>query len=117
MPIRKPCLGTGSARCSALIPVGRDARCPSCAREHQRRRDAVRGTPVQRGYDSEYRRLRRQVLEDAGWACGYCGAPANTVDHIVPLSRGGSRGIDNLRAACSSCNYRRGGQLNRRSPA
>jgi 5-methylcytosine-specific restriction endonuclease McrA len=36
--------------------------------------------------------------------CSYCGAPAEHVDHIDPLSRGGSPDWDNLTAACGSCN-------------
>lgn len=36
--------------------------------------------------------------------CAYCGGPATAVDHIVPLSRGGSNFIFNLMPACLPCN-------------
>lgn len=37
--------------------------------------------------------------------CAYCGDNTRlTVDHIIPLSRGGYHGIGNLIPACSSCN-------------
>lgn len=36
--------------------------------------------------------------------CVYCGEPCQDVDHIVPLSRGGSLEWDNLAATCGSCN-------------
>ena len=37
--------------------------------------------------------------------CTYCGATENiTVDHVVPLSRGGQHEIENLAAACYPCN-------------
>jgi hypothetical protein len=37
--------------------------------------------------------------------CSYCGAPAETIDHIDPLSRGVNNGWENLTAACGTCNY------------
>jgi len=37
--------------------------------------------------------------------CVYCGAPATTVDHIRPLSRGGCEVPENLVPACQSCNF------------
>lgn len=37
--------------------------------------------------------------------CGYCGSsPADALDHVVPLSRGGSHSIGNLVPSCRSCN-------------
>ena len=33
---------------------------------------------------------------------------AGSVDHITPVSKGGTDGIDNLRWACRSCNCARG---------
>lgn len=40
--------------------------------------------------------------------CGYCGAYASTVDHILPRSRGGPRSWVNLIAACLTCNQLKG---------
>ena len=37
--------------------------------------------------------------------CGYCGDPANTVDHIVPYAKGGKSTWLNTVAACRSCNH------------
>jgi endogenous inhibitor of DNA gyrase (YacG/DUF329 family) len=36
--------------------------------------------------------------------CLYCGAPGGTVDHVVPLSRGGQHTEGNLAPACLPCN-------------
>jgi 5-methylcytosine-specific restriction endonuclease McrA len=36
--------------------------------------------------------------------CVYCLTEADTLDHVVPLSGGGSNGIANLVPACGSCN-------------
>jgi 5-methylcytosine-specific restriction endonuclease McrA len=44
--------------------------------------------------------------------CVYCQeSPATSKDHIVPVSRGGSDGIDNLVPACLSCNSSKGNKL------
>lgn len=68
--------------------------------------------------------VRLGVYERDGWRCVYCqrqfeptskGAPEDQVaaiwlelDHINPYSRGGADEPANLRAACSTCNRRRG---------
>jgi 5-methylcytosine-specific restriction endonuclease McrA len=105
--------------CHKIIPKPpssshKAGRCPDCARRHQQRRDAARGTAAQRGYDADWRKVRVLVLNRDGWCCHYCGAPAITVDHVVPLARGGAR-LDpfNLVACCRSCNARRGGAARR----
>ena len=40
--------------------------------------------------------------------CIYCGAPAQTHDHVIPRSRGGSDDPANLVLACVSCNASKG---------
>jgi hypothetical protein len=53
-------------------------------------------------------RLRFAILARDQFTCRYCGRKAPDVelhvDHITPLSRGGSDEPDNLGAACSECN-------------
>jgi len=39
--------------------------------------------------------------------CAYCGGHAETVDHIIPRSRGGVLSWDNAVAACMRCNHRK----------
>ena len=36
--------------------------------------------------------------------CGYCGGPANGIDHFVPMSAGGPNTTDNILSCCRSCN-------------
>ena len=44
--------------------------------------------------------------------CQYCGAPEElTFDHIIPRSRGGQTTWENVVAACSPCNLRKGSHL------
>lgn len=40
--------------------------------------------------------------------CHYCGEFADTVDHIVPLSRNGEESITNILACCNLCNELKG---------
>jgi 5-methylcytosine-specific restriction endonuclease McrA len=49
---------------------------------------------------------RGLVRRDHG-LCAYCGRSANTVDHVVPRSRGGGTTWENTVLACGSCNNRK----------
>jgi 5-methylcytosine-specific restriction endonuclease McrA len=49
---------------------------------------------------------RGLVHRDHG-LCAYCGRSANTVDHVVPRSRGGGTTWENTVLACGSCNNRK----------
>lgn len=40
--------------------------------------------------------------------CRYCGEPATEIDHIVPISKGGTGELSNLVPACRSCNASKG---------
>lgn len=43
-----------------------------------------------------------------GGRCWICGGEANSIDHVKPLARGGSKWPANLRPACRSCNSKKG---------
>ncbi|MEO6570813.1 MAG: HNH endonuclease, partial [Ilumatobacteraceae bacterium] len=47
---------------------------------------------------------RRAVLVRDDHRCQYCGDRADSIDHVVPRSRGGRDDWDNLAAACRACN-------------
>lgn len=47
---------------------------------------------------------RRGVLRRDAHKCAYCSAPANTIDHVLPRSRGGADTWENLVACCFKCN-------------
>lgn len=52
-----------------------------------------------------------EIMEQQGLSC-YCGVSfltvEPTVDHVIPLSRGGSNWPDNLQLLCSPCNTSKG---------
>lgn len=47
---------------------------------------------------------RRAVFARDEYRCQYCGDRADSIDHVLPRSRGGSDEWDNLAAACRECN-------------
>jgi 5-methylcytosine-specific restriction endonuclease McrA len=56
---------------------------------------------------AEYKRNRKIILEASNYTCHYCNGPANTADHIRPVSQGGGHEIENLLPACTNCNSTR----------
>jgi 5-methylcytosine-specific restriction endonuclease McrA len=77
---------------------------PEKARNHVRTRRARRhgahghATPTQVAARVEY----------FGGRCAYCGGPYESIDHAIPLARGGTHWPSNLRPACMSCNAQKG---------
>jgi 5-methylcytosine-specific restriction endonuclease McrA len=47
---------------------------------------------------------RRAVFARDGHLCQYCGHAAESIDHIVPRSRGGEHVWENVVASCRPCN-------------
>jgi 5-methylcytosine-specific restriction protein A len=74
--------------------------------------DEQRGSTVQRGYDSTWRKLRAWFLKQNPlcWFCAQNGrvTAASVVDHIEPISMAPDRRLDhaNLRSSCKPCHDR-----------
>lgn len=47
---------------------------------------------------------KKAILERDHYTCRYCGEYGDTIDHIIPRSRGGLNTLGNFCCACSSCN-------------
>ena len=52
-----------------------------------------------------------EILRLLRKGCFYCGANAEHIDHIVPISRGGRHSVGNLTGACKSCNLSKGAKF------
>lgn len=53
---------------------------------------------------------RATLLRRDRHRCAYCGAPASTVDHVLPRCQGGATSWLNVVAACEPCNAVKGGR-------
>jgi 5-methylcytosine-specific restriction endonuclease McrA len=60
--------------------------------------------------------LRRRVFQRDNYRCAYCRWKADrpeerkalTVDHVIPLSKGGTWRMQNLVTSCYRCNIKKG---------
>lgn len=62
--------------------------------------------PFVRPPSHEWREIRAEVFERDNFTCCYCGAHgvALECDHVVPVAKGGTHDLDNLKTACKPCN-------------
>lgn len=101
-----------STRCRNLLTWGHPE-----GKHYQWDRDAM--TRARHAGATDVHLVRRDgVGERDGWVCQICLRPTNrtadplhpdapTVDHIVPLSKGGQHTMSNVQLACYSCNSRK----------
>ena len=50
---------------------------------------------------------RRALFARDGGRCVYCAAPATSIDHVIPRSRGGAHNWENVVSACHKCNHQK----------
>lgn len=72
------------------------------------------------GTKTEERKLftyeeRKSILKSSYGICAHCGKKLTTktmtVEHIIPISRGGTNDMENLTALCKECNKKKGNML------
>lgn len=66
----------------------------------------VHETLIHRLYNRD--ELRLLVMEKDKYRCFYCGEDGETIDHVVPRSKGGLTTPQNCVWACMDCNNRKG---------
>lgn len=82
-------------------------------RRKRTRKRRKHGLPAEIGPDGKPvpltgRNRKPWVRAMRGKPCFYCGDPADTVDHLTPLSRGGENRQKNCVPACHVCNQKKG---------
>lgn len=103
--------------CRRVVPAGRTCPCRTDGRDDRRRRLE----PWRSSYsDPEYVRNRAAAIERQSGLCLDCGRVCaekvggewrtmrlgGEVDHVVPLSQGGTNKASNLALRCRSCHRR-----------
>lgn len=60
-------------------------------------------------FNKNSKKIFQRIVNRDGNACKICGTTNKlTVDHIIPLSKGGSNDDDNFQILCFSCNRKKG---------
>ena len=54
---------------------------------------------------------RAALMRRDNYLCAYCGAKADTIDHVLPRSRGGQHVWEHCVASCTRCNHRKADRL------
>jgi hypothetical protein len=75
-------------------------------------KEAVRAYDGKRLPPAEWYIVKAIVLARDNNTCAYCGATNRLhIDHVIPISRGGSNAFDNLATSCGPCNQSKGPKL------
>lgn len=108
VPTRRAILLLLSGKASALTETGTKIRsvsvafnAPSVLLLHHYVRVPRRSVPL----------TRKTALARYGHVCAYCGRYGDTLDHVVPRSRGGAHDWRNVLIACFRCNNRKADSL------
>lgn len=88
-------------------PCGKCLICKASIKKERLKRKRVRLKESNKIRKRAHRK-RAFIFNLYGHDCYICGSLAETIDHVIPLSRGGTNEIENLRPACYECNVRKG---------
>lgn len=91
-----------------LTPEQEDLMLKAILRRERRQRvneSRSKTVRIRRKQRNEARKLRDIIYYIYGNLCHYCQTEvAVSIDHVIPLSKGGTNDIWNLRPACFRCN-------------
>ena len=73
-------------------------------RNPEAKRNAKSKRRVQKFAGGSYKVTAKERTKILAAGCSYCHAAADHIDHVVPISRGGTHSIGNLTGACQRCN-------------
>ncbi len=85
---------------------------PDKHRAHRKATDSKRRAVIGSFTVGEWENLKKQY----GYRCPCCGKEgekALTIDHIIPLSKGGSNYIENIQPLCMPCNAKKASRIMR----
>lgn len=66
-----------------------------------------KGGKNKKRYKSVKRDMKERVLYRDNYICHYCGYFGDTVDHLIPQSKGGINDESNLVCSCEDCNQKK----------
>ena len=98
-----PCWGKRCKPCASKAQTVRAEGDHRLVRKHRERSAPGLTTTERARLMARWKKQRK--------ACVYCGELATTVDHVVPLVRGGTNYEGNLAPCCRSCNGSKSGYL------
>jgi len=98
-----------------------DGRIKSPVWDERRKANHAKRRAVLKGVDAE-RFEYREIFERDNWTCGICSEPVDpdmswpdpmsvSLDHVVPISEGGSHTRDNAQCSHLACNVRKGARV------
>ena len=99
-----------------------DGRMADAPWDERRRSNAERRRALKAGASIGARFTNAEVFDRDGWVCGLCAEPVSrnatypdplsaSLDHVIPLSRGGSHSLDNVQLAHLACNVSKGARV------
>lgn len=122
----KVCRLCGRAKPAAQFLAGKAKRvsssCATCRRKAQQAhiKNFYRRLPPDKRHELTHKRRaehygvehvaysRTEILARWGHRCAYCPGIATHLDHVVPLSKGGTDTENNIVPACAPCNLSKG---------
>jgi len=78
---------------------------PEQYRMYSNRRNASKKTNIMERFTNQ------DIINKYGNQCFYCSGLFDHIDHYMPLSRGGSHTLENIRPSCERCNLTKSNKL------
>ena len=96
-----------------MVATGQSYRRPKASPEGHPLKLAINAeNAAQQRLRYQAQKHRKEVGEAQGWKCRYCqrdlsGKGTSALDHIIPVTKGGTSDLNNLQLLCRRCNIRK----------